>query len=77
MVLTVGLTVVAVCTVVNAASLYHFNVPVEQVALKTAFEPKQSGFGIAAAVAGEFGVAVTVTVICSLGPKQPLLSHLT
>ena len=48
--------------VVNEASVYHVNIPVEQVAVKVVFVPEQILLGLAAAAVGAMGVGVTVTV---------------
>jgi hypothetical protein len=57
------LTVVLVKAVlVKLESVNQDNVPVVQVALKTLLEPEQIALGLAEALVGATGVAVTVTV---------------
>jgi hypothetical protein len=42
--------------------VYHDNVPVVQVALKTLLEPEHIALGLAEVLVGATGIAVTVTV---------------
>jgi len=47
--------------------VYHDNVPAAQVALNTLLEPEQIELGLADALVGANGVAVTVTVTLLAG----------
>jgi ABC-type uncharacterized transport system ATPase subunit len=47
--------------------VYHDKVPVAQVALSTLLEPEQIALGLAKALVGANGVAVTVTVTLLAG----------
>jgi hypothetical protein len=50
--------------------VYHDKVPVAQVALSTLLEPEQIALGLAKALVGANGVAVTVTVTLLAGLLQ-------
>jgi hypothetical protein len=50
--------------------VYHDKVPVAQVALSTLLEPEQIELGLANALVGANGVAVTVTVTLLAGLLQ-------
>ncbi len=50
--------------------MYHDKVPVAQVALSTLLDPEQIALGLAKALVGANGVAVTVTVTLLAGLLQ-------
>jgi hypothetical protein len=50
--------------------VYHDKVPVAQVALSTLLDPEQIALGLANALVGANGVAVTVTVTLLAGLLQ-------
>jgi len=75
-VVVVGLTVeLAKAVPVKPESVYHDNVPAAQVALNTLLEPEQIELGLADALVGANGVAVTVTVTLLAGLLQVPFTH--
>ena len=59
-----------------AASLYHFTVPVVQLALKGVLSPLQIVSGVACILVGAFGTGLTVTLTFDMVLLQED-SHLT